>query len=285
MNIKNFIFILTAFILLIITCSCSNKSTVGSSSISAPETSSLTSENVDTNSSSYESENTSDNSDSNNSKSSSSKKPISNDSSSKNPISNDSSSKKANSNKTSSFVNGSSSKPQKDNSSKSSTSSKPISIPNRKPINSSSSISSITSGEKAELDEDIYNTLLDELETATPRELRFYSVKNTVFASTSYVPLDTVSEIIKHYESTASFDDIMSFKDNLMLSKWEAKKFNLHTQPSLAIYFSESLHMNLEFQSKDVSWISICSPIGKSYYVVPEDVYIDILDFYHNIDQ
>ncbi|MEE1279850.1 MAG: hypothetical protein UHH95_03340 [Oscillospiraceae bacterium] len=152
--------------------------------------------------------------------------------------------------------------------------------PQRTPSTTSYNITELPeAGKKVSL------ALIELLETTEPREVRFYSVKNTNYASKSYVPLKTVSKGIKYYQNIVGSDAIFYFKDKLEINTWESKKYTSQTLPQLSIYFDDTLHVNLELQNDKVSWVSIASPLGKAYYIVPEKVYNNIWEYYYTIDK
>ncbi len=180
-----------------------------------------------------------------------------------------------------STVSQSSSLSKNDTNSKTNNSSRTASVVHKNPNKTSSTSTDSVSSESETL---VQATLLEEVEFCTPNELFFFNVKNTVFSSTSYVPLDNISAGIKNFDRVISGDEIMRFKEDLEIDKWKSQKYYSQTRPRLSIYLSETLHINLELQNDEASWMSICSPLGKAYYVVPQSVYDNVLDFYINIE-
>ncbi len=167
---------------------------------------------------------------------------------------------------------------------KTNTSSRTATVSRREPQRTSSTTSYDTTA-LPEAGKKVSLALIELLETTEPRELRFYNVKNTNYASKSYVPLKTVSKGISYYGSVVNSELISQFKDILAFQSWKSKKYTSQTLPQLSIYFDDTLHVNLELQNDKVSWVSIASPHGKAYYTVPEKVYNNIWQYYYDIDK
>lgn len=109
--------------------------------------------------------------------------------------------------------------------------------------------------------------------------LYFYNVKNTNYASTSYIAYDVFETKLGHYKEFRDERGIRDFKVALSLYTWAPKKFTAKTAPSIAIYFDDDFHLNVEGEVDGAFWLSLNASYGKVYYIVPEAVYDYVVEF------
>ncbi len=123
----------------------------------------------------------------------------------------------------------------------------------------------------------ISKRLIDLATNTEVRELRFYNVKNTGYATKSYILRQVLSEGVTFYKDTGNKDTISYFIQDMQFDLWKEKKYNGDMPPSYIMYFDQSFHINLEEEDGKIYWMSISSSFGKSYYTVPKAVYELIL--------
>ena len=127
--------------------------------------------------------------------------------------------------------------------------------------------------------------LLADLEKNSPKVLSFFKVKNTTYASTSYVAFETLDKNLNSFKTIKDKTTIQNLKDALEYQTWTAKKFTANTAPNIVIYFDDKLHLNIEGEVDGVYWMSLNASYGKVYYVVPENVYNNTMTFCYELEK
>lgn len=121
--------------------------------------------------------------------------------------------------------------------------------------------------------------LFDDLEQYDNKHMYFFNVKNTTYASTSYVSYEILKDNLRHYKEISDEQEIRDFKQSLFLYAWTAKKFTASTTPRTVIYFDDDYHLNVEGKIDDAYWLSLNAKYGKVYYIVPEAVYKYVVEY------
>ena len=127
--------------------------------------------------------------------------------------------------------------------------------------------------------------LFEDIEKISPKSVKFFRVKNTTYASTSYVAYDTLSKNLNPFNTIKDKNTIQHLKDALEYLTWTPKKFTANTMPSIVIYFDDKIHLNIESEVNGVYWMSLNADYGKVYYVVPENVYENVMAFCYELEK
>ena len=127
--------------------------------------------------------------------------------------------------------------------------------------------------------------LLADLEKINPKALTFFKVKNTTFASTSYVAFETLDKNLNSYKTIKDKDTIRHLIDALEYVTWNARKYTSNTVPSIVIYLDDKIHLNIENSIDGVYWMSLNADYGKVYYAVPKNVYENVMAFCYELEK
>lgn len=134
---------------------------------------------------------------------------------------------------------------------------------------------------------DIENALADELVLALKEKyatnISLYYVKDTTANFLGYKPLADFKRYgkLKAFREITGEEQIESFRNNLEISKWKKKNIPLKFMPEMIVYFGTNIHINLEAKYQGECYISINSPEGRAFYLVPQNVYDYVLSYYN----
>lgn len=68
-------------------------------------------------------------------------------------------------------------------------------------------------------------------------------------------------------------DVIKELKEKLNLESWQLVEYDLNDTAKGVLYLDYNIHINVEGESKDVNYISICTNEACRYYNAPQDTY------------
>ena len=91
-------------------------------------------------------------------------------------------------------------------------------------------------------------------------------------SSLSFHPFEELEKITPFKEITSD-KEIENLIEGLRLDEWQVGSMNLKHMPQFYIYLNEDMHINLEAQTGEVSWMSINMQGASSRFVVPNEVY------------
>ena len=127
--------------------------------------------------------------------------------------------------------------------------------------------------------------LFEDIEKINPKAVTFFRVKNTTFASSSYVTFEALNKNLDAFNIIKDKTTIQHLKDALEYSTWNAKKFTSGSTPNIVIYFDDKIHLNIENQIDGVYWMSLNADYGKVYYAVPQNVYENVMAFCYELEK
>lgn len=125
--------------------------------------------------------------------------------------------------------------------------------------------------------------LLKELEEKTASKITVLNDQG-IASFMGYEPLERANKFMINSKidvcaEITDVKEITSLKESLKIGQWQVDTLKTSSMPKVFIYFDDDLHVNLEAQV-DKSWMSINSPSGNAFYLVPNEVYNNLLDKY-----